>query len=406
MALIPIEEEEIPEEAKRGIVIEEKKGAIPYWQAAIFIPIFIVLLSLLILFPGATIPIYGEISVRIGTLILLVILVLAALMLPKAIVRLLEYERAVVFRLGKFSRVAGPGWVIIFPIMENYVVVSLRLQVYTVDPQEVVTRDKVRFLVSPEIFMYVSNPKDAVINVQDYEGAVLQYINSALTHICGNSASDYIISHMDDVSHKLEDSIHHISNLPGKEWGVTIPRVKLTLVRFPDKVQDAMHEKVASEQLKLAAHEKAEATKIEIDAIREAGSKLTDPAITYMYLEALDKVARGRATKIILPLEISKIAETITRRTGAPVDEIPQIQIPSGVIEQYKGTIDNYEKRIKSIESRLETRDKEQKGLTEKIKDYEKEVGAPSEKKISMKEKEKYKKRIREIKKRLGVKSR
>ncbi|RLI89616.1 MAG: hypothetical protein DRO62_01255 [Candidatus Altiarchaeales archaeon] len=403
MALIPLDEK-IPEGAKGGVVTgrKKKRTVIPRWQSAIFIPIFIVLISLLLLFPGTTLHVYG-ISVRIGTLVLLFILVLFALILPKALVKLLEYERAVVFRFGKFNRIAGPGWVIIFPIVEEYVRVDLRLQIYTIDPQEVVTRDKVRFLVSPEIFMYVSDPKDAVINVEDYKGAVLRYVNSALTHICGNSPSDYIVSHMDEISHRLEDSIHHIANRPERRWGVIIPRIKLTLVRFPDKVQNAMHEKVASEQLKLAAHEKAEATKIEIDAIREAGAKLTDPAITYMYLEALDKVARGRATKIVLPLEISKIAETIARRTGASVGEIPQIQIPPGLIEQYKETIDNYEDRIKSIESRLNMAEKKHKE-TEKIENYERGVELPEKKKtFDEEEKEKYKRRIKKIKERLGI---
>jgi hypothetical protein len=209
---------------------------------------------------------------------------------------------------------------------------------------------------------------------------------------------------MDDITHRLEESVHHISNLPGKEWGVTVPKIKITFVRFPDKVQDAMHEKVAAEQLKLAAHEKAEATKIEIDAIREAGSKLTDPAITYMYLEALDKVAKGRATKIVLPLEVSKIAETITRRTGSPMGEIPSIQIPPELVEKYTESIDNYEKRIKSIENRLSIGGTDRNQLTEKIESYEKELDTAGEKELSSDEKERYKQRIKEIKDRLGIK--
>jgi regulator of protease activity HflC (stomatin/prohibitin superfamily) len=398
MALIPVEE--APE--RKGILSESEPSVGFRWFDVVSSLILGILSILLIFPPQETVDILGyPVGVRLIILLLIVIMVI-----QRSIVKFDEYERGVIFRLGRFNKVVGPGWAIVFPIMEKAIRIDLRLHVYGLDPQEVVTRDKVRFLVSPEVFMYVSNPKDAVINVRDYKNAVLKYVTSALTHTCGNSDSDYIISHMDDIVHRLEDAVHHISNLPGKEWGVVIPKVKLTMVRFPDKVQDAMHDKVASEQLKLAAHEKAEATKIEIDAIREAGSKLTDPAITYMYLEALDKVARGRATKIILPLEVSKIAESVTRRTGTPVGEIPQIQIPPGMIEQYKNAIDDYEKRIKSIENRLGSGTNNHRGLPERIKDYENEIVEKPKMKIPTEDKEKYKKRIKEIRERLGVKSR
>ena len=336
MALIPIKEEPSQELEERRSTFELKN--------ILFIISLISLFFLLIFLPD--IPIIKDgLMVGIRPLIILLIIIL---IISRSVVKFNEYERGVVFRLGRFKEVAGPGWCIIFPIMERYVRVDLRLQVYTIDPREVVTKDKVRFLVSAEVFMYVSNPKDAVINVRDYKKAVLQYISSALTHICGNSTSDYIIAHMDEVSRMLEESIHHMAEREERRWGIVVPRVKLTMVRFPERVQSAMHEKVAAEQLKLAAHEKAEATKIEIDAIREAGSKLTDPAITYLYLEALDKVARGKATKIVLPLEIAKIAETITRRATPQ-----EFNLPAELIENYKRSMDRYEKRIKDIENRL-----------------------------------------------------
>jgi regulator of protease activity HflC (stomatin/prohibitin superfamily) len=395
MALIPVEEINKP----RSILDEAETDVGFRWIDVAFIIIFALLFVFLVTNPFGN---WSLLDVSIDSRILLGLAIII-LYTQRAVVKFDEYERGVVLRFGKFKEVYGPGWSVVFPFVEKAMKVDLRLNVYTVDPQEVVTRDKVRFLVSPEVFMYVSDPKAAMLNVKDYRRAVLQYVNSALTHTCGNSPSDYIVSHMDDITHKLEESVHHISNLPGKEWGVTVPKIKITFVRFPDKVQDAMHEKVAAEQLKLAAHEKAEATKIEIDAIREAGAKLTDPAITYMYLEALDKVAKGRATKIILPLEISKIAETITRRTGAPLGEIPSIQIPPELVEKYTESIDNYEKRIKSIENRL-SMGTDRNQLTEKIESYENELDSAGEKELSNDEKERYKQRIKEIKDRLGIK--
>ena len=316
---------------------------------------------------------YGM-SIMPDILIPLLVLALIALMINKSIVVFNEFERGVVFRWGKFDRIAGPGWAIVFPLLERYVKVDMRLEVISLGVQEVVTKDKVRFLIAPEIFMYVSNPKDAVLNVQNYKRAVIQYVNSAVTHTAGDSTSDYIVAHMNEISDMLGHSVEHISNTPGKEWGVVVPRVKLAFIRFPDVVQSAMHTKVASEQLKLAAHEKAEAIKAEIDAIREAGGKLTDPAITYMYLEALDKVARGKATKIVLPLEISKIAETITRRTagalggGLETSKGGGPGIPPEIISKYAEIVDSYDKRLKQIENKI-TPEEEKKERNRMIRD-------------------------------------
>ena len=386
MALIPLGEKEaerevyVPEEKKTGIDIIEK--FIEKWRDGIF-TILVIAFITAIFIPDIFL---GDIGINLKLIIFVIIIFL---IIRISVVRLLEYERAVVFRLGKFHRVAGPGWELIFPIVEKFVRTDLRLKVYTIEPQEIVTKDKVRFLVSPEIFMYVSNPKDAVINVDNYEKAVLSYVNSALTHVGGDSTSDYIVAHMDDISEMLEHSIEKISTLPGREWGVIVPKIKLGFIRFPDEVQSAMHKRVAAGQLKLAAHEKADATKIEIDAIREAGSKLTDPAITYLYLEALDKIAKGKATKMILPLEISKIAESITKRTGA-LPETPEVTLPKDLIRKYKESVDRYDKKLKEIEDKLAKREiKERKEKSEK-KETEEELNE-------------YKERIREIKKRIGI---
>jgi len=371
------------------ITAEEKHELGMKWQDVLYVVIGLVLLFLLISPLPADFESIGLGAIRVNTKTIIIALMIL-LYIQRTIVRFNEYERGVVLRLGRFDRIAGPGWSLVFPLLEKYFKVDLRLQVYNIPPQEVVTRDKVRFLLSPEIFMYVTDPKAAMINVGDYKQATLGYVNSSLTHDCGNSTSDYIITHMDDLTHSLEDRINHISNEPGKEWGIKIVKIKLTLVRFPDSVQDAMHEKVASEQLKLAAHEKAEATKIEIDAIREAGSKLTSPAITYMYLEALDKVARGRATKIVLPLEVSKIAETISKSTG---DTVTPAGLPLEMLNKYKDAIDKYDERLGKIEGKL-------------VKEKSEKVIADGNRVIEDKtvdETKDYEKKVRDIKRRLGL---
>jgi len=406
MALIPIEEELQPRVEEQRVI--KVQGGFSLDLPTILTIVVALSIIFFLFFYPRTQPIELAYGWRIygSDLIPVLTIILIGLLINKSIVNFLEYERGVVFKFGKFNRIAGPGWEVVFPLMERYVKVDLRLEVIALGTQEVVTKDKVRFLVSPEIFMYVSNPKDAVLNVQNYKRAVMNYVTSAVTHIAGDSTSDYIVAHMNEISDMLGHAIDHIINTPGKEWGVVVPRIKLAFIRFPDEVQTAMHTKVASEQLKLAAHEKAEATRIEIDAIREAGGKLTDPAITYMYLEALDKVARGKATKIVLPLEISRIAESITRRTAG--FGLPQgsgaggISVPPELVEKYAQAVDNYDRRLKEIESKMQTegdaRDVKIKRLEDKTT-----LQNAGEKKDAESEMSDYKDRIREIKKRVGI---
>ncbi len=428
MAAIPIQEESqatIERDREQEKLIRVQGGfSLDPQTLAVIIDAALIIFFLFFYPPNQPVSFPYGISIQPNVLIPLLTVLLIGLIINKSIVNFMEYERGVVFKWGKFNRIAGPGWEIIFPLMERYIKVDLRLEVISLPPHEVVTKDKVRFLVSPEIFMYVSNPKDAILNVQNYKKATIQYVTSALTHTLGDSTSDYIVAHMNEISDTLGHSVEHITNTPGKEWGIVVPRVKLAFIRFPDEVQSAMHKKVASEQLKLAAHEKAEAIKVEIDAIREAGGKLTDPALTYMYLESLDKVAKGKATKIVLPLEISKMAETITRRTSGAIGSGKQeLNLPPDVVQRYAEIADNYDKRLKDIEGKLtasegreernrmlrdEYRRKELEDKTGKPEDSAEKEGPENTEKPQTSRKEdselkEYKDRIREIKKRVGI---
>jgi len=190
---------------------------------------------------------------------------------------------------------------------------------------------------------------------------------------------------MDKISRDLEEGVAKLASVPGREWGVEVPRIEIKSVEFPEKVQDAMHDRVAAEQKKLAAHEQAEAQKVVIDAVREAGAKLTDPAITYLYLETLDKMARGKATKIVFPMEFARIAETITGQAGG---------LTTDQSDQMQAALDTYEKKIKVLEGKIEKTDKEIKAI-----DGEPIKTSPSDREDIRKDIERIKKRIAEKKK-------
>jgi len=318
--------------------------------------------------------------------VITVLLLVFTIITPLTVYRLDDPERAALYRFGFYKKMIGPGWC--FPVfiilgIERVRLVDIRMEQIIIEPQAVVTKDKIWLYIAPTIFMYVSNAEKAIRNVYDYKKSVIDYVIAALTSICGAQTSDYIVTHMDKISRDLEEGSAKLAAVPGREWGVEVPRIEIKSIEFPDKVQDAMHDRVAAEQKKLAAHEEAEASKVVIDAVREAGAKLTDPAITYLYLEALDKMARGRATKIVMPMEISKIAERITKTTGG---------LTSDQSGQLQNALETYEGRIKKLEKKIKENEKELKVL-EKPKEIK-----PSEKKPG---EEDYAKKIEEIKKRV-----
>ncbi len=173
----------------------------------------------------------------------IVILLLIALhILSRFIVKFDEYERGVIFRFGKFEGVTGPGLKIILPMVERCVRVDTRLNVYTTEPHEVVTKDRIRFMIGAAVFMYVSNPRDAVINMGDYKSALIHYVDGSLRSICGSSTSDYIVSHMDEISKTIKDNLNKLAG-GMKGWGIIVERIEIKYIQFPVEVQEAMHKK-------------------------------------------------------------------------------------------------------------------------------------------------------------------
>ena len=421
MAIIPLKE------ALEGESVNKESGMAFRWKDILSSLMTGVLILMFIYLPE---------PVELGGVVFdarpLIVILLIVLVLRRVVVKVDAFERLVVLRMGKFKTIAQPGWHIIFPIAERFIKFDMRMHVYEVDPQEVVTKDKIRFMIAAAVFMFVTNPKDAALNVSDYKGAVLHYIVGSLRSVCGRSTSDYIVTHMEDICEDLEHGLKELASGP-MGWGIEVPRIEIKYIQFPDDVQYAMHRKVVAGQLKLASHERAEAIKVEIDAVREASAKLTDPAITYLYLEALDKIARGKATKIILPLEISKIAETITRRTGANSGAAPAItpdaiadaissgSIPPELIEKYMKSIEKPDKPVGEIETKLTKEPVTEKEVVEKEVKEQSTEGVKEQSTVKVKEQstddvkkestdevkeqstDDYSKRIKEIKKRVGI---
>ncbi len=248
--------------------------------------------------------------------ILIILVILFIFYKFKGVVELRDYQRAVVFRFGKVSRVSGPGLAIILPLIEKYVLVDLRTQAIDVKPQEVITKDEIDLRVDAVIYLRVKKDRDSVIKsvvaVENYKAASVLFVLSLIRDAIGGLTLSEVILSVEQMNEHLKVGLEKIS----ADWGIEVQSVKLQDVRIPPVVLDAMHEERAAEQRKLARFESALAHKKEIEVVKEATENLSDRALAYYYIKALEKLGEGSSSKIIFPMEFSKIALAITQKLG------------------------------------------------------------------------------------------
>ncbi len=279
----------------------------------IFILISVLLLTYFLLDMFLSLPLMIK-TIFLG---IIVLITLIAIFFKSGLVLFLqEYERAVILRFGKIHRISGPGWALIIPGLENYTKVDLRVQTIDVAKQEVITRDNVAIKVDAIIFLSVKkDPKsvaNSVLNVEDYKKASQLFVKSSVREVIGNMELSEVISNINDLNVRLLKELAKITS----EWGINVDSVELKEIIVPDIVIDAMHKQKAAEQERLAIVQIAEAEKAKISAINESASQLGDKSISYYYIKALEEMSKGASTKIIFPMEFSRLAEILAGKVA------------------------------------------------------------------------------------------
>jgi regulator of protease activity HflC (stomatin/prohibitin superfamily) len=228
------------------------------------------------------------------------------------LLQLIDYQRAVVYRYGKVNRVGGPGWVFIWPGIESYNLVDLRVKTIDVPKQEVVTKDGVAVIIDAIVYLKVKKDNQSVVNsvieVEDYSKAAQLYVISSLRDVVGSIPLSDVISNIEIINAKIKENLERIS----KDWGIIVDSVEISDVKLPDEILDAMHQEKAAVQQKLARMEKALAQKAEIEAVKEAASGLDDKALAYYYIKAIENMSQGKGSKVFFPAEFSRLAESFS----------------------------------------------------------------------------------------------
>lgn len=254
------------------------------------------------------------------SLIISVLFFLLGLFMFGTIVFLDTYERAVVQRYGKFNRVGGPGWTIILPFIESYNIIDMRIKTLDLLGYEAITKDNIRLYLDIVVYARVIDPYKAVLEVKDVNLAILTFLRSITRETVGNLTAEEVISNIAKVNELLTGERDRLK----KEWGVDLISVEIQEITLPSEVQESMHDLRSAEYRRQVVEQQAFARESLINAIQRAASKLDNPALSYMYLEAMKKVADGKSTKIIFPMELTRLAESVSKNFGADKDKFLQ----------------------------------------------------------------------------------
>lgn len=233
------------------------------------------------------------------------IIVLFLLFLASAIRVLNEYERGVIFRLGRLLRAKGPGLIILIPIIDRMVRVSLRLVTMDVAPQDVITRDNVSVKVNAVVYFRVMDTEKAVIEVEDYLYATSQLAQTTLRSVCGQAELDELLSERE----KLNTTLAEILDKHTDPWGIKVTAVEVKHIDLPVEMQRAMAKQAEAERERrskvIHAEGEYQASTRLADA---AGIISTQPlAMQLRFLQTLTEVATEKNSTIVFPVPIDLI---------------------------------------------------------------------------------------------------
>ena len=226
---------------------------------------------------------------------------------------LYQYERGVVFTLGKYSRIKEPGLRWIIPIIQTMRKVDIRIKTADVPRQEVITKDNIPILANTVVYFKVEKPADAIIKIEDYEFAVKQYTQAALRDVVGNVELDFVLTERE----KIAESIKKIVDDETADWGVNIESIKIQELELPAEMKRAMAKQAESEREKRAMIITAEGELKASENLRKAAENLSkNPAAIHLRtLQTIRDIAQDPSEKIVLflPSDISDIVKKYSK---------------------------------------------------------------------------------------------
>jgi regulator of protease activity HflC (stomatin/prohibitin superfamily) len=236
---------------------------------------------------------------------LIVVIILVVIILLRSIRIVREYERGVVFRLGRLLRAKGPGIFILIPFIDRMIKVELRTVTMDVPPQEVITRDNVPVTVNAVAYFRVVNPEDAVVKVENYITATSQIAQTSLRNILGKSELDELLAEREKISKELQQVIDEETD----PWGVKVSIVEVKDVELPTTMQRAMARQAEAERERRAKIIHAEGELQASEKLAQAANILSKnpSSIQLRFLQTLTDISAEKNSTIIFPIPIDLI---------------------------------------------------------------------------------------------------
>jgi len=230
------------------------------------------------------------------------VLIIILLFLLSALKVLKEYERGVIFRLGRVIKAKGPGLIILIPIIDRMIKVPLRLVAMDVPPQDVITRDNVSVKVNAVVYFRVIDSIKAVVQVEDYLYATSQLAQTTLRSVCGQVELDQILSEREHINTRLQE----ILDTHTDPWGVKVANVELKYIDLPQEMQRAMAKQAEAERERRAKVINAAGEYQAAEKLAQAAQIIAayPQALQLRYLQTLREVAAENNSTTLFPLPI------------------------------------------------------------------------------------------------------
>jgi regulator of protease activity HflC (stomatin/prohibitin superfamily) len=243
-----------------------------------------------------------------------IIALVIVVLIPSAVKILKEYERGVIFRLGRLLGTKGPGFFLIIPFVDQMTKRDLRVVTMDVTPQEVITRDNITVRVNAVIYFRVVNPEDSVVNVNDYIRATSQIAQTTLRNVLGQSELDELLVQREKLNLMLQKIIDEHTD----PWGIKVATVEIKEVELPEQMRRMMAAQAEAERERRAKIIHAEGEFQASEKLAEAGAIIAREPVTLQlrYLQTLTEIAAEKNSTVIFPLPMDLIKMFMERGSG------------------------------------------------------------------------------------------
>lgn len=245
---------------------------------------------------------------------LTLVLSIAIPLLVISVKQINQYQRAVLFSFGKFSKVLEPGWHIVLPVLQMISIVDMRVKAVDVPDQNAITRDNVSVKVNAVIYYKVSSAEKAIIEVEDFRYAISQYAQTTMRNIVGEATLDELLANRDKIAEKIRDIVDRETDA----WGLKVSNVELKDVSLPPDMERTIAKQAEAERERRAVIITSEGEVVAAENMAKAATMLASSpgALHLRTLQSINDISSDKSNTVVfaVPLEILKAIEGFTKK--------------------------------------------------------------------------------------------